>query len=116
MAVKIGNSELAISNIVNNAVKYSSNQPVSLALAATDARNIIIVKDRGISIPGRDMPYIFSPFFRASNTERFEGYGIGLPLTNTVIRMHKGEIVVNSRMDEGTGIRVMLPSTKPSAL
>ncbi|RPD41734.1 sensor histidine kinase [Chitinophaga barathri] len=108
--------ELAISNIVNNAVKYSSNQPVSLALAATDTKNIIIVKDHGIGIPQRDMPYIFSPFFRASNTERFEGYGIGLPLTNTVIRMHKGEILVDSRMNEGTEIRVVLPSVNPSAV
>ncbi|RAJ01659.1 signal transduction histidine kinase [Chitinophaga skermanii] len=102
--------ELAISNIVNNAVKYSSNQPVSLALAATDTKNIIIIKDMGIGIPERDLPYIFSPFFRASNTDKFKGYGIGLPLTNNIIRMHKGEIIVNSRMNEGTEIQVVLPS------
>ncbi|WP_232826058.1 sensor histidine kinase [Chitinophaga alhagiae] len=103
--------ELALANIVSNAVKYSSNQPVSMALAATDTRNIIIVKDRGIGIPPEDLPYIFSPFFRASNTERFEGYGIGLPLTNNIIRMHKGEISVSSRMNEGTEIKVVLPSS-----
>jgi signal transduction histidine kinase len=102
--------ELALANIVMNAVKYSSNQPVSIALAATDSRNIIIVKDNGIGIPAEDLPYIFSPFFRASNTRRFEGYGIGLPLTNNIIRMHKGEIVVGSRVNEGTEIRVVLPS------
>ncbi|WP_298711648.1 HAMP domain-containing sensor histidine kinase [Chitinophaga sp.] len=102
--------ELAITNIVTNAIKYSSNQPVSLALAATDTKNIVIVKDNGIGIPAQDLPYIFSPFFRASNTSRFEGYGIGLPLTNTIIRMHKGEIIVESRMNEGTEIRVVLPS------
>lgn len=104
--------ELAITNIVTNAIKYSSNQPVSLALAATDTRNIVIVKDLGIGIPEQDLPYIFSPFFRASNTSRFEGYGIGLPLTNTIIRMHKGEIIVESRMNEGTEIRVVLPSAQ----
>ncbi|WP_423737980.1 sensor histidine kinase [Chitinophaga caseinilytica] len=102
--------ELAITNIVTNAIKYSSNQPVSLALAATDTKNIVIVKDNGIGIPAQDLPYIFSPFFRASNTSSFEGYGIGLPLTNTIIRMHKGEIIVESRMNEGTEIRVVLPS------
>lgn len=102
--------ELALANIVSNAVKYSSNQPVSMALAATDTRNIIIVKDHGIGIPQEDLPYIFSPFFRASNTERFEGYGIGLPLTNNIIRMHKGEISVSSYVNQGTEIKVVLPS------
>lgn len=102
--------ELALSNIVSNAVKYSSNRPVSLALAATNSKNIIIVRDQGIGIPLPDMPYIFSPFFRASNTQPFKGYGIGLPLTKNIIRMHKGEIIVNSRMNEGTEIRVELPS------
>lgn len=102
--------ELALSNIVSNAVKYSSNRPVSLALAATNSKNIIIVRDLGIGIPVPDMPYIFSPFFRASNTQPFKGYGIGLPLTKNIIRMHKGEIIVNSRMGEGTEIRVELPS------
>lgn len=103
--------ELALSNIVSNAVKYSSNSPVSLALAATNSKNIIIVRDRGIGIPSEDLPYIFSPFFRASNTQSFKGYGIGLPLTNNIIRMHKGEIIVDSRMNEGTEIRVELPSS-----
>lgn len=102
--------ELALSNIVSNAVKYSSNRPVSLALAATNSKNIIIVRDLGIGIPVPDLPYIFSPFFRASNTQPFKGYGIGLPLTKNIIRMHKGEIIVNSRMGEGTEIRVELPS------
>ena len=102
--------ELALTNIVSNAVKYSSNQPVSVALAATDTKNILIVRDHGIGIPPEDLPYIFSPFFRASNTGRFEGYGVGLPLTNNIIRMHKGEIIVSSHMNAGTEIRVVLPS------
>lgn len=101
--------ELALSNIVMNAVKYSNNEPVSIALAATEKKNIIIVKDQGIGIPPEDLPYIFSPFFRASNTGRFKGYGIGLPLAMNIIRMHKGDIIVNSRVNQGTEIRVELP-------
>ncbi len=101
--------ELALSNIVMNAVKYSNNEPVSIALAATEKKNIIIVKDQGIGIPPEDLPYIFSPFFRASNTGRFKGYGIGLPLAMNIIRMHKGDIIVNSQVNHGTEIRVELP-------
>ncbi|PSL48234.1 signal transduction histidine kinase [Chitinophaga niastensis] len=101
--------ELALSNIVMNAVKYSNNQPVSMALAATEKKNIIIIKDQGIGIPPGDLPYIFSPFFRASNTGRFKGYGIGLPLAMNIIRMHKGDIIVNSQVNVGTEISVELP-------
>jgi len=101
--------ELALSNIVINAIKYSNNQPVSIALAATAKKNIIIIKDQGIGIPPEDLPYIFSPFFRASNTSRFKGYGIGLPLAMNIIRMHKGDIIVNSQVNHGTEIRVELP-------
>lgn len=101
--------ELALSNIVTNSIKYSSNQPVSIALAATDKKNIIIIKDNGIGIPAADLPYIFSPFFRASNTGTFKGYGIGLPLAQNIIRMHKGDIIVHSKVNEGTEITLELP-------
>lgn len=101
--------ELALSNIVMNAIKYSNNEPVSIALAATEKKNILIIKDQGIGIPPEDLPYIFSPFFRASNTGRFKGYGIGLPLAMNIIRMHKGDIIVNSQVNHGTEIRVELP-------
>jgi signal transduction histidine kinase len=101
--------ELAITNIVANAIKYSGNKPVSIALAATEKKNILFIKDQGIGIPGEDLPYIFSPFFRASNTSSFKGYGIGLPLAMNIIRMHKGDIIVNSQVNEGTEIRIELP-------
>ncbi|MFY0255388.1 sensor histidine kinase [Chitinophaga sp. 30R24] len=101
--------ELALTNIVANAIKYSNNAPVSLALAATEKKNIIIVKDQGIGIPPEDQPYIFSPFFRASNTHHFKGYGIGLPLAMNIMRMHKSDIIVDSQVNQGTEIRIELP-------
>lgn len=102
--------QLALSNIVLNGCKYSDNQPVSIALAATDTHNIIIIKDYGIGIPQQDLPYIYEPFFRASNTHAYKGYGIGLPLARNIIRLHNGNIAVNSQQDQGTEIRITLPS------
>lgn len=101
--------ELALSNIVLNAVKYSSNSPVQFALAASNDSVIIIVKDTGIGIPKNELKYIYDPFFRASNTGKFEGYGIGLPLARNIIRMHHGELIVNSKENEGTEIQIVLP-------
>jgi signal transduction histidine kinase len=100
---------LAITNIISNGCKYSNNKPVNVAVASTDERVIIIIRDEGIGIPEKDMPHIYDPFFRASNTYKYEGYGIGLPLARNIIRLHKGELLVNSEEDEGTVIQISFP-------
>jgi len=102
--------QLALSNIVQNACKYSDNRPAYIALAATDKNNVIIIKDNGIGIPVQDLPFIYDPFFRASNTDKYKGYGIGLPLARNIIRLHGGNMIVNSEQDHGTEIRITLPT------
>jgi signal transduction histidine kinase len=101
--------KLAISNIALNACKYSENKPVTLKVLAENNSIIFSVKDQGIGIPERDLQHIFEPFFRASNTGKYEGHGVGLPLALNIVRLHKGNIGIISKEDEGTEIRVMLP-------
>lgn len=103
---------LAISNIVLNGCKYSNNQPVSIKVISENSRIIISVTDRGIGIPEQEQPHIFEPFFRASNTTHFEGYGIGLPLTLNIIRLHKGSIGIRSEEKVGTEMQILLPLFK----
>lgn len=108
----IGNAQLlhlAISNIVNNACKYSSNQVVKVSIGTTDNQVVIVVKDSGIGIPQAEMEFIYDPFYRASNTKSYEGYGIGLPLTRNIIRQHKGSLLVSSVENEGTTVRLSFP-------
>lgn len=111
--IKITGSEdmlhLAFANIIGNACKYSDNKPVEVAVASTDNKVIVIIKDQGIGIPKKDLPHIYDPFFRASNTHQYEGYGIGLPLARNIIRLHKGELDVNSTEGKGTVIQVSFP-------
>lgn len=101
---------LALSNIVLNACKYSDNKSVLLSLTSSEKRIVIIVVDEGIGIPAGEVKHIFDPFFRASNTNQYEGYGIGLPLTHTILRLHKGDIKIESREGIGTTVVVTLPS------
>lgn len=100
---------LALSNIINNACKYSNYNPVNVSIGASNDRVFIVVKDTGIGIPEDELRYIYDPFFRASNTKKFEGYGIGLPLTNNIIKMHAGKIIVSSMQDKGTVVQIDLP-------
>lgn len=101
--------QLAFANILNNACKYSNNSPVAVNIASSDTSVIITIKDQGIGIPQQEIAYIYDPFFRASNTKLYEGYGIGLPLSRNVILLHKGLLHVSSVMKEGTTVQVRLP-------
>lgn len=100
---------LAFTNIISNGCKYSNYEPVYVSIGASDEHVIIIIKDNGIGIPHDELKYIYDPFFRASNTNNFEGYGIGLPLTHNIIRMHNGKIKVSSVINQGTIVEVVLP-------
>jgi len=101
--------QLALSNVLINASKYSENKEVSIYLTFPDKGIGIHVKDLGIGIPSSEIQYIYDPFFRASNTSSFEGYGIGLPLTRNILRLHKGKILVQSEENSGTLVSFYLP-------
>lgn len=112
-----GNKELlhlAIANVFNNACKYSHNKPVSASIASGNNTIVIIIKDEGVGIPENELAFIYDPFFRASNAQRFEGYGIGLPLTRNIIRLHEGTMLVTSMVNEGTTVRIDLPLMFPT--
>ncbi|MGC4103808.1 sensor histidine kinase [Ferruginibacter sp.] len=104
--------KIAVTNIVLNACKYSNNQQVDLQLSFNKKYVIITVMDKGIGIPADDLKHIYDPFFRASNTGKYDGYGIGMPLSFNIIRLHKGKIEVVSTEGKGTVVEIMLPLGK----
>ncbi len=114
MKLKVDGNEqllhLAFTNIVSNGCKYSNNKPVHVSLAVSDKKVIVVVKDEGIGIPAKDLSHIYDTFYRASNAKNYEGYGIGLPLTRNIIRLHKGELNVYSQENKGTIVQVKFPA------
>ncbi|MES2616986.1 MAG: HAMP domain-containing sensor histidine kinase [Bacteroidota bacterium] len=116
MKLKVsGNKELlilAFTNILTNACKYSSNKPVLISLASTNNEVVMVFKDQGIGIPESEIQYIYDPFFRASNTGAYDGYGIGLPLTRNIIRIHGGVLNISSVQQQGVTVQVKLPIAK----
>lgn len=108
----MGNKQLlylAFTNILMNACKYSNNKPVQVSIASSENQVILLVKDQGIGIPESEIQFIYDPFFRASNTRHFEGYGIGLPLTRNIIKIHSGQLLVTSVVNQGTTVQIKLP-------
>ena len=100
---------LAISNIISNGIKYSNNLPVTVKVESLENTIKLTVSDLGIGIPKKELPYIYDPFFRASNTSNFEGYGIGLPLARNIIRIHKGELLISSNKPTGLVVEIRIP-------
>jgi signal transduction histidine kinase len=105
----------AISNILLNACKYSDHREVLAALKVSAGHVHILVTDKGIGIPAAEMRYIFDPFFRASNTLRYEGHGVGLPLARTIIRLHGGTIDIQSKEGAGTTVQVTIPTIQTNS-
>lgn len=107
--VIMGNRRLlfiALSNILRNAIKFSNNNTVFCRLQYTSEEAIISIKDSGIGISKEDLNRIFQPFYRAANAQVFAGSGIGLYLTDRIIRLHNGRIEVFSSLNEGTEFKV----------
>ncbi|RZJ64899.1 MAG: HAMP domain-containing histidine kinase [Flavobacterium sp.] len=99
--------ELAIGNIIANGVKYSDNNEVFVTLTADAKAMKIVITDIGMGIPPEDVPYLYEPFFRGKKASRYTGYGLGLPLAMKIIRMHSGELIIQSEPDKGTVVTIL---------
>nr|HPH23179.1 sensor histidine kinase [Chitinophagaceae bacterium] len=71
----------------------------------------IAIKDNGIGIPENDLVNLFQPFYRAGNTTEIEGTGLGLSIVKEFIEKHNGQIFVESELNKGTTVNVILPFT-----
>ncbi len=101
---------LALSNIMENACKFSNNKSVTVKILSETDTILLIVKDKGVGIPQDELKNIYEPFFRASNVRDIEGFGFGLPLAYRIIKMHSGKINVVSQIDKGTIVKIRLPN------
>ncbi|MEM9950805.1 MAG: HAMP domain-containing sensor histidine kinase [Chloroflexota bacterium] len=107
----------AISNLVQNAIKYSPPQShvhVTLDIVGQKAR--VIVEDNGFGIPEDQQERLFSPFYRVTTREtRFiEGTGLGLHLVKNIIERHSGEMIFESTYGEGSTFGFTIPLMLPS--
>jgi two-component system sensor histidine kinase SenX3 len=102
----------AITNLVDNAIKYSEPGSAVDVTAAAEAENVIVtVKDVGIGIPSRDLQRIFERFYRVdqARSRATGGTGLGLAIVRHVAQAHGGEVMVESVEGEGSTFRFVLP-------
>ncbi len=103
---------LAISNLIENAVKYNVEDGwVRVSLNADHKYFYVKISDSGIGIPEEAQDFIFERFYRVDKARSREsgGTGLGLAITKNVIQMHRGAIKVYSKESEGTTFNVRIP-------
>lgn len=99
----------AMSNILENAVKYSPpGSCIRLSLVRLDLYTKIQIQDEGIGIPESEFNRIFRRFYRGKEVEQQEGSGLGLYLAQLILRCEKGYITVSSRVGEGSCFSLFL--------
>ena len=107
---------LCISNLINNAIKFSGNSKKVFLRVEDDtyrgkAALKIQVQDFGTGIPEKEQSAVFKPFFRGSKpvNDQVKGNGIGLSLVQKVVDAHRGEITLKSKEGQGSTFSLILP-------
>ena len=105
---------LAITNLIENAIKYNKNDGegwVHVSLNADHQYFYVKVEDSGMGIPEEELEHIYERFYRVdkSHSREIGGTGLGLAITRNAILMHKGAIKAHSEMGEGTTFDVRIP-------
>jgi signal transduction histidine kinase len=100
-----------LSNLLMNALKFSSDDTkVEFSLEDIDGQQArFLVRDQGIGIPREDIEMVFESFYRGSNTKGTKGTGLGLSIVKRCIELQNGKIEVNSELEKGTEVNVILP-------
>jgi len=107
-----GNEQLlktVIGNLIDNACKYSPDHLVNIMLSADDQYSLITFSDHGIGIDHETLENIYQPFVRGKNAKITNGSGLGLPLVERIIRLHHGEISIESLLEKGTTVTIRIP-------
>lgn len=92
----------AIRNIVKNCIEHMGDDGrFSIENAETNLYHVITIRDNGCGISKEDLPHIFERFFKGKKSDK-ESVGIGLALSNTIIKKEHGEILVSSEINKGT--------------
>ncbi len=114
ISVDVGLFERAISNLIDNALKFGKKGGrITLASQAKDGGILVTVADDGLGIAPIDLPLLFDRFYQSRTnvhpSSSTKGHGLGLAIVKRIVELHGGEISVASEPDVGTTITLTLP-------
>ena len=102
---------MVANNLIENAFKYSDNQPIEVNLYMQGTKKVLEVKDIGVGIAKEDYKKIYKKFFRVQDeeTRTTKGTGLGLFIVKQAVERHRGKVAVMANKPRGSVFRVELP-------
>jgi signal transduction histidine kinase len=101
--------EQVVINLLTNALKYGPGKPIEIVIDSDERHARLTIRDHGIGVDEADHARIFERFERASSSQHYGGLGLGLYIASKIVRLHGGDIRVESRLGEGAKFIVELP-------
>jgi signal transduction histidine kinase len=99
----------ALENLIGNAIRYTGEGgSIRLRASLEGGVPVLSIRDTGIGIPAEDLPRIFDPFFRGTNSRREQGFGLGLATVKSIVEGHGWSIDVSSEVGSGTTFRIVM--------
>ncbi len=100
-----------ITNLFDNACKYTAEGKVSLGITANTTVVQLYIKDTGAGIPAEDIPHLFQKFYRVDNsaTRTIGGTGLGLFISRKIVELYQGRVWVESELGKGSTFYINLP-------
>ncbi|MCE7984327.1 MAG: HAMP domain-containing protein [Caldilinea sp. CFX5] len=102
---------LAITHLLRNAINFTNAGEITVTLKQEEMGVCLQIKDTGIGIAENDLPHIFERFYRGTNVSQstIPGSGLGLSVAEKIILLHKGRVLVQSTLGQGSTFGVWLP-------
>jgi signal transduction histidine kinase len=100
----------AFANLLDNAFKFTPRGGrIGISLFQEDGQALVSIEDSGPGISAESLPHIYERFFRGEQSRTTAGSGLGLSLVKAIVKVHGGQIAVNSSPDQGAKFTVSLP-------
>lgn len=99
--------EVALNNLVGNAIKYSNNEMIQIVFSENNGKLQLQILDQGIGIPQQDLQQIRQNFYRGHNTQNYQGKGIGLSMASIILNLHRIRLDIRQNEPKGTIVELL---------